>query len=186
MEAKHSHRHAATAAYYAKDWVGGGARPQRISKLSFGILSGQDVINAAELEITNKALFVLPTRTPAKSGVLDRRMGTSRRGEICETCGKITRLCPGHFGYIELEMPCFHIGYFKHVVHILQCVYKTCSRVLLSEEDQEVHRQKLKECVSDSRATGDMFKLLCDRCKRVSIYRRHAHLRISWDEDKGN
>ena len=154
--------------FHVKDWVGGSGRPQRISKLSFGILSGQDVINAAELEITNKALFVLPTRTPATSGVLDRRMGTSRRGETCETCGKITRLCPGHFAYIELEMPCFHIGYFKHVVHILQCVCKTCSRVLLSEEQQEVHRQKLKECASDSRTTKEMFKELCDRCKRVS------------------
>ena len=154
--------------YHEKDWVGGCARPQRISKLSFGILSGQDVINASELEITNKALFVLPTRTPAVSGVLDRRMGTSRRGEMCETCGKITRLCPGHFGFIKLEMPCFHIGYFKHVVHILQCVCKTCARVLLSEEEQEVHRQRLKQCVTDSRATGDMFKTLCDKCKRAT------------------
>ena len=159
----------AFGSFHAKSWVNPGAeRPQRISKLSFGILSGQDVVNAAELEVTNKALFVLPTRTPAEAGVLDRRMGTSRRGETCETCGKITRLCPGHFAYIKLEMPCFHIGYFKHVVHILQCICKSCSRVLLTPAEQEAQMQKLAECHRDSRAQGDLFKWLCDRCKRVT------------------
>jgi DNA-directed RNA polymerase beta' subunit len=151
-----------------KQFISGGARPQRISKLSFGILSAQDTMNAAELEITNKALFVLPTRRPAVGGVLDRRLGTSRRGETCDTCGKVTRLCPGHFGYIQLEMPCFHIGYFKHVVHILQCVCKTCSRILLSVREQDVHRQKLCK-ILDSRAMSEMFKSLCDRCKRVKV-----------------
>ena len=143
-----------------KEFIRGGDRPQRISKLSFGILSAQDTMNVAELEVTNKALFVLPTRRPAIGGVLDRRLGTSRRGETCDTCGKVTRLCPGHFGYIQLEMPCFHIGYFKHVVHILQCVCKTCSRILLTVRQQDVHRQKLGESLHDSRAQSNMFKEL--------------------------
>ena len=152
-----------------KQFIAGGARPQRISKLSFGILSAQDTINSSELEVTNKALFVLPTRRPAIGGVLDRRLGTSRRGETCDTCGKVTRLCPGHFGYIQLEIPCFHIGYFKHVVHILQCVCKTCSRILLTVREQDVHRQRQSERLNDSRAQSNMFKELCDRCKRVKV-----------------
>lgn len=28
--------------------------------------------------------------------------------------------CTGHFGYIRLELPVFHIGYFKNTVQILQ------------------------------------------------------------------
>jgi DNA-directed RNA polymerase III subunit RPC1 len=154
---------------YQKKFIRGGDRPQRISKLSFGILSAQDTMNVAELEITNKALFVLPTRRPAVGGVLDRHLGTSRRGETCDTCGKVTRLCPGHFGYIQLEMPCFHIGYFKHVVHILQCICKTCSRILLTVREQDVHRQKLSESLHDSRTQSNMFKELCGRCKRVKV-----------------
>ena len=73
-----------------KQFIAGGARPQRISKLSFGILSAQDTINSSELEVTNKALFVLPTRRPAIGGVLDRRLevgGERREGRGGATVG---------------------------------------------------------------------------------------------------
>lgn len=44
--------------------------------------------------------------------------------------------CTGHFGYIRLELPVFHIGYFKNTVQILQCICKQCSRVLLPDEER--------------------------------------------------
>ena len=34
------------------------------------------------------------------------------------------RMCEGHFGHIELELPVFHIGYFKATVTILQRICK--------------------------------------------------------------
>jgi len=39
-------------------------------------------------------------------------------------------------GYIQLQLPVFHIGYFKITVKTLQCICKTCSRVLLPAEDR--------------------------------------------------
>lgn len=42
--------------------------------------------------------------------------------------------CAGHFGFIKLELPCFHIGYFKHTLTILQCICKTCATVLLDQK----------------------------------------------------
>lgn len=34
--------------------------------------------------------------------------------------------CAGHFGYIKLVLPVFHIGYFKAIISILQEICKVC------------------------------------------------------------
>lgn len=46
--------------------------------------------------------------------------GTSEKDRPCETCGKNLADCLGHYGYIDLELPCFHVGYFRAVIGILQ------------------------------------------------------------------
>lgn len=51
---------------------------------------------------------------------LSRVQGTSEKDRPCETCGKNLADCLGHYGYLDLELPCFHIGYFKAIVGILQ------------------------------------------------------------------
>jgi DNA-directed RNA polymerase III subunit RPC1 len=43
----------------------------------------------------------------------------SDKGKICETCNKTQEFCPGHFGYVQLELPVFHVGFFKQTVNIL-------------------------------------------------------------------
>ncbi len=49
--------------------------------------------------------------------------------------GLAVRLPP--LGYIRLELPVFHIGYFKNTIQILQCICKTCSRVMLHGDLRE-------------------------------------------------
>lgn len=46
--------------------------------------------------------------------------GTSEKDRPCLTCGKNLADCLGHYGYLDLELPCFHIGYFKAIIGILQ------------------------------------------------------------------
>jgi DNA-directed RNA polymerase III subunit RPC1 len=46
------------------------------------------------------------------------------KGKLCGTCGRDGKDCPGHWGYFKLELPIFHVGYFKFVVDILQCICK--------------------------------------------------------------
>ena len=46
--------------------------------------------------------------------------------------------CPGHFGHIVLALPIFHTGYITHTFNLLQMVCKTCSRVLLEDEKDEL------------------------------------------------
>ena len=39
-------------------------------------------------------------------------------------------------GYIKLQLPVYHIGYFKITHKALQCICKSCSRVLLPQEER--------------------------------------------------
>lgn len=48
---------------------------------------------------------------------------TDKKGE-CATCGGKLQDCVGHFGYIRLELPVYHIGYLKAVLTILQSICK--------------------------------------------------------------
>jgi DNA-directed RNA polymerase III subunit RPC1 len=74
--------------------------------------------------------------------------------------------CPGHFGFLKLALPVFHVGFFKHTVSILQCVCKACSRVLLSEEDREKHFRRIRNN-SEPSMNLKLLKLTVDDCKKM-------------------
>lgn len=48
------------------------------------------------------------------------------------TCNKGLNDCPGHTGFIDLQLPVFHVGFFSSVITILQTICKA-SKILLSE-----------------------------------------------------
>lgn len=56
--------------------------------------------------------------TSAPSSILAQ--GTSQKDANCDMCGKALAECIGHYGYIDLELPVFHVGYFKSIITILQ------------------------------------------------------------------
>jgi len=56
-------------------------------------------------------------------------------------------------GYIHLELPIFHIGYFKNTLSILQCVCKTCARVMMPEEERRQHLRRLRSPKTDVRGS---------------------------------
>jgi RNA polymerase Rpb1, domain 1 len=114
-------------------------------KLQFSTLTAQDVVKISEFQVTHRDLYTTTDRAPVKDGVLDRRLvslypslsisliycipqGTSEKNTFCETCGLNAVDCVGHYAYIKLVVPVFHIGYFKHTIAILQCICKVwCS-----------------------------------------------------------
>eukprot|EP00505_MAST-04D_sp_SCG-Rhode-Island_P002693 Stramenopile-MAST_4_protein_2693 len=147
--------------------------PKKISAISFNMMSGQDIVSASELQIIQRELYQIGTRHPKAFGVLDRRLGVSRPdgNTNCSTCFKQMKDCPGHFGYIQLQLPCFHIGYFKHCIEILQAICKDCSRILLNPVDRLQHLQKIRTRDShwsvDAKARKDAWKWVVEKCKRV-------------------
>ncbi len=58
----------------------------------------------------------------------------------------------GNAGYIKLWLPVFHIGYFKSTITTLQCICKTCSSILLTEEDYRKFLRQFRSVCSPLRA----------------------------------
>ncbi|VDM69477.1 unnamed protein product, partial [Strongylus vulgaris] len=88
---------------------------------------------AAHIKIANSQLYEdLPGQwIPYHYGPLDPRLGAASKLGQCETCGKWLADCIGHFGYIDLAFPIFHVGFFKLTIQLLQCICKSCSGLLL-------------------------------------------------------
>ena len=47
-------------------------------------------------------------------------------------------------GYIKLWLPVFHIGYWKPMMSTLQCICKSCSSILLPEEEFRVYLKRMR------------------------------------------
>ena len=110
--------------------------------LQFTTFNAQDIVKISEFEVTHRDLYTANSeRAPAKDGALDRRLvrehnivsvnraegtsqGTAEKAAFCETCGLTSVDCVGHYAYIKLVVPVFHIGYFKHTIGVLQCICK--------------------------------------------------------------
>ncbi|KAF7776405.1 hypothetical protein Agabi119p4_4798 [Agaricus bisporus var. burnettii] len=118
--------------------------PKVIKKLQFSLLNAQDTVKISEFEITHRDLYTPVDRLPVQNGVLDRRLGTTDKNAFCETCGQSYVHCVGHYAYIKLVVPVFHIGYFKHIISVLQAICKTCARVLLEEPDRRTFIKRFR------------------------------------------
>jgi DNA-directed RNA polymerase III subunit RPC1 len=155
-----------------KEIVGKSNAPKRISQIQFGTLSTTDIQKVSEVKVCNRTIFSPPTATnplrhPAVDGCMDPRMGVSGKSnpEKCQTCGKNLANCSGHFGYIQLELPVFHAGFFKHTLTILQCICKRCSRVMVSSAERAELMKKLRGGQRNALYKAQQFKKVVDSCK---------------------
>lgn len=104
--------------------------------------------------------------TPMMNGPIDPRLGTNEKAANCATCNLGPIECPGHFGFIKLAMPVFHVGFFKHTVSVLQVVCKSCSRVLLNNEDRLKHLKRVRNNLEPS-MNLKVLKATVDDCKKM-------------------
>ena len=144
--------------------------PKKIRSVRFSLMSAAEIGRAGTFHVFERNLYQMPQRTPMPNGILDARMGTTdKRGAECATCRGSMVDCAGHFGYIKLELPVFHIGYFKNIINVLQCVCKGCSRILLSEEDQAMFLRRYRNPKIEMNQRRALHKKLSDKCKRCRI-----------------
>ena len=136
---------------------------KKIAHVQFGMFGNEEVERLAEFEVTSDRGYEQPGRTPVSNGVLDRRLGISDKHNSCETCGMRMQDCPGHFGYIRLELPVLHIGYLKQTVAVLQCICKTCSRILLPPKERLKFRKAFMHPITmvDTVRRSGVFKKVC-------------------------
>jgi DNA-directed RNA polymerase III subunit RPC1 len=92
----------------------------------------------------------------------------SVKDALCGTCGKGLNECVGHFGFIDLELPVFHIGYFKAVITVLQTICKTCSHVLLNDKMRKIYQAKLRNPNLPYLTKKALRKKIQEVCKKVT------------------
>ncbi|KAK8379693.1 hypothetical protein O3P69_019586 [Scylla paramamosain] len=143
---------------------------RNITNIQFGVLSAQDMQQLSHAHVVSSELYTVPalTHKPAPHGVLDLRMGTSQKDMACETCSKNLTDCTGHYGFLDLARPVFHVGYFKNTVHILQNICKTCSHVLLKPKDKPGMCEQAKRITSYLQKKA-LYKRVNELCKKVSL-----------------
>ena len=142
--------------------------PKVIKALQFGVLSNQDIVNQSQVELADRRMYNLDEgRNVATYGPLDPRMGISDKRGKCDSCGEQLQNCNGHFGHVKLVLPCFHVGYFKKVISILQSICKNCSCVLLTEQDRRKFLTSLKRAQNDPLRQAGIVRKAADQAKKT-------------------
>ena len=141
--------------------------PRKIRSVKFSLMSPTEIGKCGVFHVFERNLYQMPQRVPLPNGILDPRMGTTdKKGAECATCNGKLIDCAGHFGYVKLEMPVFHIGYFKNVIAILQQVCKTCSRVMVSQEEKAQYLRRFRSARLEIVPRRALSKKLAEKCKR--------------------
>ncbi|RCK65164.1 DNA-directed RNA polymerase III subunit RPC1 [Candida viswanathii] len=139
--------------------------PRHITGIAFSPLSPADIISQSQVELTTRDLYDLPARTPTHHGALDPHLGVSSSAQTCSTCQGNLSTCHGHFGHIRLALPVFHVGYFKHIIAVLQCICKSCSALLLDEPTKHRFLALLRQPIDNLRRMK-LLKQITDLCKK--------------------
>lgn len=127
-------------------------------------LCGGATAPVAPVPSSSQELYTVTTRKPAANGSIDPRLGISNMKDECATCKRKLADCSGHYGYIELALPVYHIGFFKTTIAVLQCVCKTCSRVLVSGKSRKRHLAYMRDPRLDAVRKAKNFKAIIDVC----------------------
>ncbi|XP_061665680.1 DNA-directed RNA polymerase III subunit RPC1 [Syngnathoides biaculeatus] len=143
---------------------------KKISHICFGMKSADQMRQQAHIQVVSKNLYSQDTKhSPLPYGVLDHRMGTSEKDRPCLTCGKNLADCLGHYGFLDLELPCFHVGYFKAIIGILQMICKTCSSIMLTKEEKLQFMDMLKRPNLPYLHKRGLKKKISDKCRKRSL-----------------
>lgn len=137
--------------------------------IRFGLWDPGVLKKFSTVEIKTKDLFD-KRGEPVSNGIFDLRLGTVSRDHICATCNGDIMSCPGHFGYVELHTPVYHILFLKQVVKILQCICPSCRGPLVKDECT-----KFSGLLDVSKK-----KKRCDHCEAPVRKYEHTKLAITY------
>lgn len=107
-----------------------------VESLKFNVFRPEEIRKFSVCKITNTTSFD-SIGNPVPGGLYDVSMGPSTRREVCSTCMNDQRDCIGHFGHIELIMPCYNPFFMKTVATILRASCLGCKRLQVSGEFRE-------------------------------------------------
>ncbi|KAK2643222.1 hypothetical protein Ddye_024985 [Dipteronia dyeriana] len=93
--------------------------PCRIESIQFSMMFGEEIMKAAEVQVY-RARYYDGRGVPSEGGLLDCRMGpANKKASKCTTCHGDFGDCPGHYGYVNLALPVYNVGYMATILNIL-------------------------------------------------------------------
>ncbi|KAJ9083946.1 DNA-directed RNA polymerase III subunit C1 (rpo31) [Entomophthora muscae] len=143
--------------------------PKRIKHIQFNALNPEEIKTMSLFELTTPDLFMPNSNRAERFGPLDERMGISDKVTLCETCGLNLQECMGHFAHIDFPLPIFHIGFFQMTLKTLQCICKSCSRLLLEEPDRRKYLASLRRPGIDNTQKMEQVKKVIELCKKAVV-----------------
>ena len=146
--------------------------PQRVGTIKYGVLTGSEMRDMAHVICTRSQIYQQPTMEPMPDGVLDSRMGVSDQKSHCQTCLQDLKVCPGHFGIVDLQLPVFHAGYFQAVLTVLQCICKTCSHLFLERAEKEKLLKRIRSLGPGGGVRKVFYKKVVSTCKKATLPRQ--------------
>lgn len=159
----------------------------KIDKLSFAVSDPLHLRRQSLIQCTNKRFYEDPSLVQAgakagpkqaqvggkaiiaRNGVLDLALGTSTTTNSCSTCNQKLANCIGHFGHIELPLPCYHTGYFRFILLTLSSICKKCARLLLPIDRRNEYLVKVirsKGSYLERKLLHDQIVKLCKKQKQ--------------------
>ncbi|CAD5229444.1 unnamed protein product [Bursaphelenchus okinawaensis] len=142
-----------------------------VESVRFTTGSAVDIRQISHLQVFNSRLYEDSggKPTPILFGPLDNRLGTCSKTTNCDTCGQNSTDCVGHFGYMNLEYPVFHVGFFRLIIQVLQCVCKKCSATLLTGEVKENILRQIQNPALDYLKRKAIQKKIVAQSKKISV-----------------
>ncbi len=138
---------------------------KKIDKITFSLLSPRLIKKMSAAKVVTPELYDREGY-PVDGGLMDIRLGVIDPGLRCKTCSGKLKECLGHFGYIEFARPVIHIHYVKTILKFLQTTCYDCGRLMLSAEEMEKYRTKMKEALEQH--DGAMFRKLAKLVRLAS------------------
>jgi len=142
--------------------------PKVIASIKFGLLSPDEIRRMSVTRIITPDTYD-EDGAPIDSGLMDSRLGTIEPGRRCKTCGSRVGECQGHFGHIELARPVIHEGFAKLLQKILRATCRSCSRLLLPEDEIEAFKAQMDEYEKEHGTLSDAIAAeVIKRASRIS------------------
>lgn len=143
--------------------------PRRIERIKFSMFSASEISKIAEVEVF-KGLYYDTQKKPIANGLLDPKMGPPNKSSgLCATCHAKYEDCPGHYGCLNLALPVFNIGYIGSILDLLKCICKSCSHILLPEEERREFLKKMRNSKLDSLQKSELRKKIIKKLSSKQV-----------------
>ncbi|MCP9257334.1 DNA-directed RNA polymerase III subunit RPC1 [Dirofilaria immitis] len=153
---------------------------RKVSRVQFTAANAESMRQVAHISVFNSKLYdESPGRwIPVPHGPLDPRLGTCQKHTDCQTCKQNLVDCVGHFGYIDLAIPVFHVGFFRLTIQMLQCICKFCSAMLITGEQKKAFLHQVNNPNLDYLRRKALHKRIVAASKKITVCNRCGHRNV--------